>query len=307
MKSLNLSGSKAKTSKFTSGLLVSHANGSLRKPSSRGIWSDVNLTTARCLGHGDVDDNYRHIDGNRKERQYDMWDNNMTDFSNSSDSTGDDLMAVLRKSHLWALKNRPSVNLLTADMNTLARIPEVYMIMFKARTREEEEGIYSLRATGPDGLPKEMILAFEDRDDADRYAGQLEVTMEPHKPTVCEIQVKMLVSFCQDRGYQCRCEPCGSVLMPPEASVGLTDWERTKKLRSGHFQVLEAEPTSVQREGLDHDVAIGSGNVAVLHSETSPTTPASPSDSGLSFIQDPSSMNEEELIAMRRHLETLLP
>ena len=33
--------------------------------------------------------------------------------------------------------------------------------------------------------------------------------------------------------------------MPPEFNVGITDWERSMKLRQGHFQVLEEEPEYV--------------------------------------------------------------
>ena len=33
------------------------------------------------------------------------------------------------------------------------------------------------------------------------------------------------------RGYQCRLEPRGTLLVPSDFNVGLTDWERSRKLR----------------------------------------------------------------------------
>ena len=39
-----------------------------------------------------------------------------------------------------------------------------------------------------------------------RYASMLEVTMDPHKPHVCDIPAEDLVSFCHDRCD--RCDPC---------------------------------------------------------------------------------------------------
>jgi hypothetical protein len=77
--------------------------------------------------------------------------------------------------------------------------------------------------------------------------------------------------------------------------------------RNGHFQVLEAEPSHVQRDGLDRDVPSGSGNVAILPQNTSPLAHVAASESGLAFARDNLSMSEGELDAMRNHLENLLP
>lgn len=37
-------------------------------------------------------------------------------------------------------------------------------------------------------------------------------------------------------------EPAGSLLIPPDFNVGVTDWERSMRLRDGRWAVLEAEP-----------------------------------------------------------------
>ena len=104
------------------------------------------------------------------------------------------------------------------------------------------EGIYSLRSHSQDtGLHHETIICFESSEDAARFSGLLEASM-PHVSTVHTIKSSELIQFCSNSGYDCRLELEGSTLMPPEFNVGITDWERSMKLRQGHFQVLEEEP-----------------------------------------------------------------
>jgi hypothetical protein len=37
-------------------------------------------------------------------------------------------------------------------------------------------------------------------------------------------------------------EPRGSLLIPPDYNVGVTDWERSMRLRDGRWAVLDSEP-----------------------------------------------------------------
>lgn len=107
--------------------------------------------------------------------------------------------------------------------------------------RAETEGIYSLRAVAKeDGLPVDTIVAFENEDDASRYSTLLEATMD-HEPTVWPIEWGELLDFCNTSGYRCRLEPAGSLLIPPDYNVGMTDWEKSLRLRKGEFSVLGAE------------------------------------------------------------------
>ncbi|KAK9814897.1 hypothetical protein WJX73_001617 [Symbiochloris irregularis] len=120
-------------------------------------------------------------------------------------------------------------------------LSQVWVLLFGVGTRETE-GIYSLRANSRDtGMPQDTIVAFEDADDAHRYAGLLEATME-HVPLVSPINVQELLDFCQDAGYKCRLEQCGTMLYPPDYNISMTDWERSLRLREGHFEVLDTEP-----------------------------------------------------------------
>ena len=50
-------------------------------------------------------------------------------------------------------------------------------------------------------------------------------------PSVCPIEPRELLDFCADSGYHCRLEPRGSLLIPPDYNVGVTDWERSIHLR----------------------------------------------------------------------------
>ena len=50
-------------------------------------------------------------------------------------------------------------------------------------------------------------------------------------PSVCGIPPREMLPFCLDHGYQCRLEPSGSLLIPPDYNVRDTDWERARRLR----------------------------------------------------------------------------
>ena len=52
-----------------------------------------------------------------------------------------------------------------------------------------------------------------------------------HMPHVCPIEPAELVDFCTDSGYTYRLESQGSLLIPPDYNVGVTDWERSIRLR----------------------------------------------------------------------------
>lgn len=91
-------------------------------------------------------------------------------------------------------------------------------------------------------MPCEIIMVFELQEDAERYACLLEASMEPHHPRVFSINTQLMVRFCREHGYHCRMEPAGSLTVPPEHSVTLTDWERVKNLRNGAWMVLDREP-----------------------------------------------------------------
>ena len=120
-------------------------------------------------------------------------------------------------------------------------------MVFNPRT--ENEGIYS-RRSGEDGV--DMILCFEEHEDAERYAVMLTAQDFP-EATPVEMDTRMLLDFCDEGGItpaqfdasagQVRAAPpgacCnllrsgghslglvrqGSLVVPPEANVPMFDW-----------------------------------------------------------------------------------
>uniref|UniRef100_A0A061RLV0 Uncharacterized protein n=1 Tax=Tetraselmis sp. GSL018 TaxID=582737 RepID=A0A061RLV0_9CHLO len=128
------------------------------------------------------------------------------------------------------------------NMSTLSSLNEVFVILFGVG-EEGEEGIYSLKSLGGQGVAVDTVIAFESEVDADRYAGLLEAVMV-WKPTVHSITPVELVEFVLDSGLDCRLQPRGSHIFPPDwnVPVGMTDWERKRRLRMGQYTVLEADP-----------------------------------------------------------------
>lgn len=59
-----------------------------------------------------------------------------------------------------------------------------------------------------------------------------------HCPNVCSIPPQELLTFCADAGYALRLEPAGSLLIPPDYNVNITDWERSLRLRCAHRSTI---------------------------------------------------------------------
>jgi len=93
---------------------------------------------------------------------------------------------------------------------------QVWVLLFNANT--DNEGIYTLEIEGDN-----IIIAFEQEDDAIRYAGLLEA-QDFLSPTVEKIDSKDLEEFCEEAGYDLNIVPTDALLMPPEKNVDKTDW-----------------------------------------------------------------------------------
>lgn len=186
-----------------------------------GSWLSEAPTAA--LSSSDVDEVYEPLDGDA-----------YTPFASAglarSSSTLDDSLEY------WTVGSPSSVVFGSAGL--WGDLDQVYVILFGVG-RTATEGIYSLRAlTQEEGLPQDTVVAFESQDDAERYAALLEATMD-HTPSVCPIDPQELLEFCLESGYSCRLEAGGSSLIPPDYNVGVTDWERSLRLREGQFSVLD--------------------------------------------------------------------
>lgn len=93
----------------------------------------------------------------------------------------------------------------------------VFVLLFNAGA--DNEGIHTLKM-GEDNV----VLMFEQEDDANRYALMLEA-QDFGSPSVESFDAEEIEEFCQGSGYACRFVPQGALEMPPEANVDSPDWQ----------------------------------------------------------------------------------
>lgn len=113
---------------------------------------------------------------------------------------------------------------------------QVFVLLFNART--ENEGIHTIRIGD-----RNLVLIFEQEDDATRYALLLEAQDFP-VPTVEVMEQADIEEFCESAGYEGQLVPADFIpqtdadrllLSPPETNLVETDWQEDKKTE-------EAEP-----------------------------------------------------------------
>ena len=102
----------------------------------------------------------------------------------------------------------------------------VHVLLFDAGS--DQEGIHSLELNG-----RTVVLLFEVRDDAERYAGLLEAQDFP-TPTVEALDREEMEAFCREAGYEARFVPSGFLpqtaedrllLAPPEHNMDVSNWQ----------------------------------------------------------------------------------
>jgi Protein of unknown function (DUF3110) len=113
----------------------------------------------------------------------------------------------------------------------------VFVLLFNART--DNEGIYSTQVG-----ERNVILMFEQEDDAVRYADQLEAEDFP-KPTVEGIDPEEIEEFCQDSDYDCILVTAEMLVTPPTQSLEETDWQP-----DGRKQELAATDDDIDLEAM---------------------------------------------------------
>jgi hypothetical protein len=116
----------------------------------------------------------------------------------------------------------------------------VHVLLFDAGS--DQEGIHSLEIQG-----RTVVLLFEDRDDAERYAGLLEAQDFP-VPTVEPLDREEMELFCSQAGYEARFVPAGFLpqsaedrllIAPPERNMDVTHWQEQD---SAAAETPDAEP-----------------------------------------------------------------
>jgi hypothetical protein len=106
---------------------------------------------------------------------------------------------------------------------------QVFILLFNPGT--DNEGIYAMKIDSPEGEgegPQDVVLAFEEEDDATRYALYLEA-QDFQAPTVEPILKEELEAICQEAGYELHLIPDGFLAVPPEGTVSETDWQADRR------------------------------------------------------------------------------
>jgi hypothetical protein len=111
-----------------------------------------------------------------------------------------------------------------------AVVMSVFVLLFNVGT--DNEGLHTLQLGD-----RNIILMFEEEDDATRYALLLEAQDFP-SPTVVQIDRDEIEAFCRSAGYDAQFVPSGFVpqndaerllLVPPETNLTETDWQTEGK------------------------------------------------------------------------------
>jgi len=129
----------------------------------------------------------------------------------------------------------------------------VHVLLFDAGS--EAEGIHSLELAG-----RTVVLLFEQRDDAERYAGLLEAQDFP-TPTVEPLERDEMERFCAEAGYEARYVPAGFLpqtaeerllIAPPERNMDTTLWREAQEPEESQRPAAEAaEPISTGNAELE--------------------------------------------------------
>jgi hypothetical protein len=100
----------------------------------------------------------------------------------------------------------------------------VYVLLFNVGT--DNEGIHTIKLKQPDTEDEyqDVVLAFEEEDDATRFAVLLEAQDFP-EPAVEGIDQEELEEFCQSSGLGLQYVSEGMLAVPPPANVDTTDWQ----------------------------------------------------------------------------------
>jgi Protein of unknown function (DUF3110) len=120
-------------------------------------------------------------------------------------------------------------------------VQRVYVLLFDAGS--DQEGIHSLELSG-----RTVVLLFEERDDAERYAGLLEAQDFP-VPSVEPLERDDMELFCEQSGYEARFVPKGFLpqtaeerllIAPPERNMDTSQWREEEALEESGNAELEA-------------------------------------------------------------------
>ena len=117
----------------------------------------------------------------------------------------------------------------------------VFVLLFNTGTNNE--GIHTLKLKDPEleGVHQDVVLAFEEEDDATRFALLLEAQDFP-SPVVEKIEQSEIEGFCQESGLKMQFVEKGTLAVPPETNMDQTDWTKDEE------RIQESELDRIRRQ-----------------------------------------------------------
>ena len=106
-------------------------------------------------------------------------------------------------------------------------------MLFNANTNDE--GIHTIQEGD-----HQKILMFQQKDDAERFAIQLEAQDFP-EPTVEVMESAEIEAFCKSAGYECSIVEPEQLVVPPENNLEQTDWD-------GEEEKAQTQPSPLEEE-----------------------------------------------------------
>ena len=137
----------------------------------------------------------------------------------------------------------------------------VHVLLFDPGS--DQEGIHSLELLG-----RTVVLLFEERDDAERYAGLLEAQDFP-APSVEALDREELEAFCRQEGYEARFVPAGFLpkseedrllIAPPERNIDDPNWRERTGPAMGAAAGTTGDTDGPGADAAETDAAVVSGD-----------------------------------------------
>ena len=114
------------------------------------------------------------------------------------------------------------------------------------------EGIYSLQLAGEGDAgdeEREIVVCFEDLDDAERYATMLTAQDFPEARPV-SVPIEQLFDFCDEGGHILGLARRGSLIVPPQANAEAFGWSPGTSAEASEPMSDEAEAQRAALEAL---------------------------------------------------------
>lgn len=139
------------------------------------------------------------------------------------------------------------------DEDVLRSVGSAWALLFNAGSGNE--GIYSRRLPLGNGKGFDIVVTFEEEDDAERYAEQLSATDFPSSTPV-EVETGDLLDFCAEGGHTLGLVRRGVLVVPPEKAVEEFEW--SPGVSEEATAPLESTPEELEAQRLALEGMMGS-------------------------------------------------